>query len=187
MSGSTAELLERIARLEATEAIRNLVARYGMAVDDRDLDAVAEMFTQDAVFRHGDGAVVNEGRQAIVDFYADRLSSFGATYHYPHSHLVELDSHHTGLASGTVAAHAEMAIGGRTFITGLRYYDRYRLDGGQWRFSERSIAMLYYMDMAELAEGGLGEKDRKRYFGEVGPAELPEGLDTWKRFFEAAG
>ena len=187
MTSATDGLSERIARLEAQEEIRNLVVRYGMAVDDRDLAAVAVMFAEDAVFRHGDGAVVNEGRQAIVDFYTDRLSSFGATYHYPHSHLVELDSNRPGHATGMVNAHAELGIGGRTFVTGLRYYDQYRLDEGQWRFAERSVAMVYYMDMAELADGGLCEQDRKRYFGEVSAAELPESLDTWEKFFAEVG
>ncbi|MCY4272854.1 MAG: nuclear transport factor 2 family protein [bacterium] len=184
-TGADDDLSERIARLEAKEEIRDLVTRYGMAVDDRDLDAVADMFTADAVFRHGDGAVVNEGRQAIVEFYADRLSAFGATYHYPHSHLVELDPDRAGEATGMVNAHAEMGIGGRTMITGLRYGDQYRREGGKWRFAARSIAMVYYMDMAELADGGLCEQDRKRYFGEISRAELPESQATWKRFFAA--
>ncbi len=187
MSDATDGLSERIARLEAREEIRDLVVRYGMAVDDRDMDAVAAMFTEDAVFRHGDGAVVNEGRLAIVDFYTDRLSSFGATYHYPNSHLVELDANRAGHASGIVNAHAELGIEGRTFLTGLRYFDKYRHDGGQWRFAERSIAMVYYMDMAELVDGGLSEADRKRYFGQISPAELPESLDTWKKFFAEVG
>ncbi len=183
MKSATEGLAERIGRLEAREEIRDLVVRYGMAVDDRDIEGLADMFTTDAVFRHGDGAVVNEGRQAIVDFYADRLSSFGATYHYPHSHLVEMDPERAGWATGMVNAHAELGIGGRTLVTGLRYSDQYRFEGTKWRFAERSIAMIYYMDMAELADGGLSEPDRKRYFGTVGPSELPESLDTWKRFF----
>ena len=72
-------------------------------------------------------------------------------------------------------------------MAGLRYFDEYRLDGGQWRFAERSIAMVYYMDLAELVDGGLSEADRKRYFGQVSRSELPESLDTWKQFFAEVG
>ena len=66
----------RLTRLEAHEDIRQLVARYGIAVDDRDMETVGSLFTADAVFRHGDNSLVNDGRQEIVDFYTDRLRSF---------------------------------------------------------------------------------------------------------------
>ena len=186
-SSPSPDLSGRIAQLEAREAIRDLVARYGMAVDDRDIDAVADMFTSDAEFGLADGMVSNQGRQAVIDFYTERLTAFGATYHYPHSHLIELDPDRPDHATGTVNAHAELALDGRTLVTALRYDDRYRVEGGRWRFVERKVAMLYYMDMAELVDGGLCEPDRKRYFGTVGPSELPESLDTWKQFFAEAG
>ncbi|MGI9616776.1 MAG: nuclear transport factor 2 family protein [Acidimicrobiales bacterium] len=180
----TDQLEARIAAIEAREHIRELVVRYGMAVDDRDMVTVAAIFTEDAVFRHGDDSIVNHGRQEIVDFYTDRLKAFGATYHYPHSHLIELDD--ADHASGVVCAHAELGIDGRTYITALRYHDQYRRDDGVWLFAERRLAMLYYMDMAELADGGLSVADRKRYFGTIGAAEIPEKLDTWKQFFAGA-
>ena len=187
MSGATDGLSERVARLEAQEEIRDLVARYGMAVDDRDVDGLADMFTSDAKFALADGMVANQGRQAVIDFYSGRMAAFGATYHYPHSHVIELDADRPGHATGMVNAHAELALDGRTLVTALRYFDEYRVENGRWCFVERRVAMIYYMDMAELADGGLCDSDRKRYFGTVGPAELPESLDTWKRFFAEAG
>ena len=187
MSGATDGLSERVARLEAQEEIRDLVARYGMAVDDRDVDGLADMFTSDAKFALADGMVANQGRQAVIDFYSGRMAAFGATYHYPHSHVIELDADRPGHATGMVNAHAELALDGRTLVTALRYFDEYRVEDGRWCFVERRVAMIYYMDMAELADGGLCDSDRKRYFGTVGPAELPESLDTWKRFFAEAG
>lgn len=178
------ELGQRLAMIEAREEIRDLVVRYGMAVDDRDMETVGSLFTDDAVFRHGDDSIVNHGRQEIVDFYTDRLRSYGATYHYPHSHLIELTDTSTG--TGVVMAHAELGIEGRTLITALRYYDQYVHDDDRWLFAERRLAMLYYMDLAELADGGLSSADRKRYFGTIGAAEIPEGLQSWKDFFAEA-
>ncbi len=43
------ELGNRLQRLEDREAIRQLVARYGQVVDDRDLGSVEALFTEDAV------------------------------------------------------------------------------------------------------------------------------------------
>ncbi len=183
MVAESAGLAERVARLEAREEIRDLVARYGMAVDDRDVEALAAMFTSDATFGLADGMVANQGRQAVIDFYTERMAAFGATYHYPHSHVIDLDSDRPDHATGVVNAHAELALDGRTLVTALRYHDRYRVEAGRWCFVERRVAMIYYMDMAELVDGGLSQPDRKRYFGTIGPSELPETLDTWKQFF----
>lgn len=182
----TDDLTRRLERIEAKEAIRDLVVRYGMAVDDRDMDAVGDGFTDDAVFRHGDDSIVNHGRDEIVAFYTDRLRAFGATYHYPHSHLIELDANDPDRATGVVCAHAELGIDGRTYVTALRYHDQYRREDGEWRFAERRLAMLYYMDLAELVDGGLAQGDRKRYFGTIGPSEIPEKLPTWREFFAGA-
>ena len=176
-----ADLAERLARIEAREEIRQLVARYGMAVDDRDIDAIGSLFAADAIFRHGDNSLVNRGRREIVDFYTDRLGSFGPTFHYPHSHVIEMIS--ATEAIGVVTGHAELAIDDKTFAVALRYHDRYVIDGGAWRFAERAVAMLYFMDMAELVAGGLAERERKRYFGTIGPSEIPEPLPTWTAFF----
>ena len=97
--------------------------------------------------------------------------------------MIELDPDRPGHATGMVNAHAELALDGRTLVTALRYFDDYRVEDGRWCFVERKVAMIYYMDMADLADGGLSEADRKRYFGTVGPSELPESLETWKKFF----
>ena len=83
MSAAPEGLSERVARLEALEEIRELVARYGMVVDDRDIEGLANMFTSDAKFGSADGMVANQGRQAVIDFYTERMAAFGATYHYP--------------------------------------------------------------------------------------------------------
>jgi len=42
----TDQLEARIAAIEAREHVRDLVVRYGMAVDDRDMATVAGIFTE---------------------------------------------------------------------------------------------------------------------------------------------
>ena len=140
MSEGSNGLSERVARLEAIEEIRDLIARYGMAVDDRDVNGLAGMFTSDAKFGLADGMVANQGRQAVIDFYTERMAAFGATYHYPHSHVIDFDPDRPDHATGMVNAHAELALDGRTLVTALRYFDEYRVEGGRWCFVERKRA-----------------------------------------------
>ena len=129
------ELQERIERLESRETIRTLVTDYSMAVDDRDVDTIGTLFAEKGVFGHADGSAVMHGRQEIVDFYNGRLGDMGPTNHYPDSHKITFVDANT--AEGIVLAHAELSQEGKTYYTGLRYYDKYRQEDGNWVFVER--------------------------------------------------
>ena len=54
----------RIARLEAESEIRGLIARYGFTIDDRDLPAIAALFTDDARVASEDGVMEARGIDA---------------------------------------------------------------------------------------------------------------------------
>jgi uncharacterized protein (TIGR02246 family) len=164
-------------RIEDRFAIMDLVATYCSAIDSRDLDAFIDCFTADAVLRHEDRVMHLEGRQAIRDYYAARFPDYGVTFHYPHAHTVDFDGPDD--AHGVVTAHAEMALDGAGWLAAFRYSDRYRRDGGRWRFAERILACWYYMRLADLPSG-LATTLRKHYRGQELPAELPESLATYK-------
>lgn len=44
---STTALATRLQRLEDREAIKALIARYGLAMDDRDMQGMSDLFTED--------------------------------------------------------------------------------------------------------------------------------------------
>ena len=46
---------QRLYFLEQREHIRELVCDYSVAVDDRDIETIADLFTEDGVFAHADG------------------------------------------------------------------------------------------------------------------------------------
>ena len=175
------ELQERIERLESRESIRTLVADYSMAVDDRDVDAIGTLFAENGTFGHADGSAVMHGRQAIVDFYNGRLGDMGPTYHYPHSHKITFTDANT--AEGIVLAHAELSQEGKTYYTGLRYYDKYQQQDSKWIFEERLLKFLFFMPMEELVRDGLTQINRKRFPGQWKlPTDLPEMQESWIKF-----
>ena len=45
---STTALATRLQRLEDREAIKTLIARYGLVMDDRDMQGMPGLFTEDA-------------------------------------------------------------------------------------------------------------------------------------------
>jgi uncharacterized protein (TIGR02246 family) len=174
----TDDVQQRLARLESRIEIMEMITRYSIAVDDRDLDTVADLFTSDASFSSVGGHP--SGREELKAYYAARLERYGATYHYPHSQLVEFLSDDE--ATGVVLAHAELSIDGATFVVAMRYVDAYRREGGRWRFAQRRLDTIYALPLAELPTG-LADELRKRWPGnEAQPAELPEGQATWQAF-----
>jgi ketosteroid isomerase-like protein len=172
------DLRTRLQRIEDRFEIGDLVHRYAVAVDDRDMDALRDCYTRDAVFDSVGGRTV--GRDAVVDYYAGRFRLMGPTRHLPTSTLVEFLG--ADDARGQVLAHAELAMGGKTIFSALRYDDRYRREEGHWRFQERRVDQLYAMPLEELVTG-LADPLRKRWPGtEPAPADIPEGLASWQAF-----
>ena len=170
----------RLQRIEDRFAILDLIARYYNAVDDRDIDAVGEMFCEDGVFGRWNGTDRAEGRAAIKQFYYDRLGMVGPSFHYPHAHLIEFQS--DTMATGVVTAHAEMGVEDKLVVTGFRYEDKYRKDDdGRWRFLQRLSRFFYMMSHDEMHEH-YSDPIRVRWPGTPMVADLPDGLDSWKRF-----
>ncbi|MGY1616131.1 nuclear transport factor 2 family protein [Geodermatophilus sp. SYSU D00691] len=161
----------RLARVEARLELQELLGRYALAVDDHDADALAECFTDDAVFA-SPNSPPSVGRDAVVDFFRVRFDRYGATLHVPHFQVLhELTGDR---ARGTVVARAELATADDTVVTVFRYEDEYARDGGRWRFRRRDVLTLYAMPLRELTAGGLAWPERKRWPGRAPSAsELP--------------
>lgn len=153
------DIEERLFALENRALIHQLVAEYGRVLDDRDFERVGELYTEDAIFDTAGGRIV--GRQGVIDYYRERVTPFGPTFHYPHS--VELDFVDSSRANGVVAAHTELAIDGEAVRIALRYHDTYRRDD-RWRFYERQVRLLYVSKLSELPKV-MAEKLRVRWPG----------------------
>lgn len=172
------DLEARIDRLEAEAAIRRLIAGYCFAIDDRDLPAIAALFADDARVASEDGVMEARGVDAIMAQYRQRFSVLGPGAHYMHDILIDLPDEDPGGAVGRVSGHAELWRRDRMMVAGLRYRDRYVRTPGGWRFGERIIGFLYYVDAADYP-GILGHLDRNRAYDAPLPADFPEALPTW--------
>jgi hypothetical protein len=137
-----------LATLTAQAALRSLAERYARAVDRRDGDAFAELFTQNGVIRSfspADSETPNKetvGREALAQVPAAVAATYTHTQHFLGQSTYEIGA---GVAAGEVycTAHevAARPEGGETHWTMfIRYADRYRLGAdGRWRFEERRV------------------------------------------------
>lgn len=180
---SSRTIEDRLTEVEDRLAIRELIARYCFAIDDRDLDTVGSLFTDNGSFGSADGIMKAVGRNAVVEQFKSRYSVLGATYHIGHDHVIEFES--PTRARGLLASHAEVWRHGRAMITALRYADVYEKTNGRWRFAERKLSFMYYLPIEEYATA-LGGRDRNRAApGQAMPADWPEGRPTWTEYGQA--
>jgi ketosteroid isomerase-like protein len=171
-------LEKRIQALEHREQIRELVARYGMLIDNRDLAAVGELFCREGRFRSRDGVLDARGRGAVMEQFKGRYAALGPTNHFVHEHIISLDERDPDSATGLVTSHAEVVRNEEPMWVAMRYADVYRREDGRWRFADRLLSFFYYLPVRDYVRF-LGVPERMRAYETPGMADYPEALPTW--------
>lgn len=88
----TSTLAARIDRLESIEAIKQLKARYCAHCDDHYApDAIAALFTEDAVWDAGEAFGTYHGREAIRAFFAGVSETITFAAHLVLNPVIEVD------------------------------------------------------------------------------------------------
>jgi ketosteroid isomerase-like protein len=173
------ERLDRLDRLEATEQIRQLVARYALALDSRDLDTLVSLFVPDVVT--GDG---REGRAALAEWFDPVLRPYKITFHLIGNHVIEhQDADH---ATGVVYCRPEHEVGDLWIVMPMQYWDRYERRDGEWLFRSRKPVVFY---AADVLQHPLQVRDRFHFPDNpmLDRAELPERWATWQAFWSRTG
>lgn len=131
----------RIDRLESLDAIRQLPAKYALALDMRDMDAMVSLFPADV--RAGKDA---SGRAALRA-YMDRTlrSPFTGTSHHIGGHVIEFDD--ADHAHGVVYSKNEHETGDEWVIMQMMYVDDYVRLEGRWYFQRRLPLYWYATDL----------------------------------------
>src|SRR6188474_585225 len=124
-SDDLAVLSHRIDRLESLDQIRQLPAKYALALDMRDADAWVGLFPDDV--KVGDGRF---GRAALRDWF-DQVHrvQFTGTSHHIGGHIIEFVDRDQ--AVGVVYSKNEHETGDEWVIMQMMYFDRYERRGGR--------------------------------------------------------
>jgi uncharacterized protein (TIGR02246 family) len=131
----------RLDRLESLDAIRQLAAKYALALDMRDMDAMVNLF--DANVRVGKDA---SGRQALRAYMDQTLRSpFTGTSHHIGGHIIEFDD--PDHAHGICYSKNEHETGDEWVIMQMMYADNYVREGGRWYFARRLPLYWYATDL----------------------------------------
>ncbi len=134
-------LQARIERLESRDEIRALAAKYALAIDMRDMDALANLFVEDVAAGGG-----RTGREALRDWLDDTMrKQFDGTSHHLGTQIVEfIDADN---AVGIVYSKNEHETGAEWVLMQMMYYDTYRRVDGRWYFQRRQPLYWYASDL----------------------------------------
>lgn len=129
-------------------ALGRLVKAYAHHVDRREPEAVAALFCDDGVLAiyEGDPDVVppervRTGREEIATALAG-MTKYEVTTHFLGQQMVDVDGD-TATGETYCMAHHIADVDGtrRDKVMSIRYLDRYRRVGSEWRIEERRLAI----------------------------------------------
>jgi len=174
MAWSPSSIEERFDRLESLDALRQLVAKYCLALDMRDLAALCGLFPEDVRVSRG-----ASGRRALKVWFDQTLrDQFTGTAHVTGNHIIEFDS--ADLARGLVYSRNEHETGDAWVIMTMMYWDAYERIAGRWLFRRRLPLYWYATDLNSPPIGAnkMRWPDREPYEG--GYAKF---WPSWERFW----
>jgi hypothetical protein len=163
---SEQSLQQRIERLESLDEIRQLVAKYSLSLDMRDLDAHVNLFAPDIRVSRD-----KVGRGHLKRWLDDTLRlQFTGTSHHIGNHVIEFDD--ADNAYGVVYSkneHETPCDNGDSewIIMQMLYWDNYQRIDGRWLFRRRLPCYWYATDINKppLGDNKMRWPDREPYAG----------------------
>jgi hypothetical protein len=171
-------LAGRIDRLESIDAIRQLAAKYSLALDMRDSDAWVNLFPVDVAVGRG-----QQGRRALRAWFEEtHARQFDGTSHHLGGHVIEFDD--PDHAQGVVYSKNEHEAGSDWVIMQMMYFDRYERIDGRWYFRRR-LPLYWYA--SDLNRPPIGQR-KMRWPGEP-PYEgsFHDLFPSWRAFWARQG
>jgi len=159
---------ECLDHLRSVQQIQQLPVRYALAVDSRDMDALAELFVEDVQV----GKQLY-GRDEFKRWMTEALGKLGRTVHLVANHILSFrDADH---AVGVVYCRDEVEHEESWTVGHLQYWDTYERRAGRWHFVRRLYNRWAVVD--EIARSDSGFEDQG-----LTTRELPQAWPTWDRF-----
>jgi SnoaL-like domain len=172
-------LEERVDRLESIEAIRDLVARYAVTLDERDLDGLMELFAEDVKASRD----APPGREHLSTTSA--LPTHGDTpFIRSFTKVIDFESQTGRWVASTVVPSTKHRAPILSPSRVLRYLDRYERRDGRWYFQWRRTAQWY------VKQDPDAPMDQPRiHWPAQDPADTapPDMIETFHRYYETRG
>jgi hypothetical protein len=143
------DLDERLQRIEDDLEIRQLRARYCFLLDQRRIDEVVELFTEDGYFQ---GLGIAQGREGLRQFFAEQVPLMAEDmWHFIGNETIEIDGDE---ARGTTSLQYWSVKGGESYLSVGHYDEVIRREGGRWKFARKIVNLDF---LTRLQDGWAGK------------------------------
>jgi hypothetical protein len=161
--------------MESLAMIRQLPYRYALALDSRDMGALAGLFVPDV--RVGKQEV---GREALQRWFTEAMQRPKTSVHFIGNHIIDFDD--ADHAHGIVYCRDELERPetGEWEIGTLQYWDSYVRVDGEWCFERRKFHRWYLVDALTRPAHGAGVDDGS---DPLHARQLPEAFASWHAFW----
>jgi ketosteroid isomerase-like protein len=166
--------MDALARVIARDEIRQLVYRYALATDRRDLESLVNLFIEDVQVGKN-----RFGREALLENFQSQLREVGVTILFVGNHVIDFDDEEN--ARGEVYCKGEVQDGDRWIQQAILYRDRYRRCSDVWYFVRREH-LLWYGQEAPSSPLELAPAQWPK--NHTGRGTLPEDWESWRRFWQ---
>ncbi len=178
MSEKTLE--QRIDRLESLDEIRQMAAKYSLALDMRDLDAMANLFPEDVKV-----GKQSSGRAHLKKWLDETMrNQFTGTSHHIGNHIIEFIN--PDEAVGVVYSKNEHETPSENgdiewVIMQMIYWDNYQRIDGRWYFKRRLPCYWYATDLNKppVGDNKMRWPDREPYAG-----AYHDLWPSWQKFWQ---
>jgi ketosteroid isomerase-like protein len=126
------ELLQRLERLEAYAAIQQLVAKYAVSLDGRDIESIVDLYVPDVKVGPPSPGI---GHDALREWFYRVVNYWYRSLHHIGGHVITFDD--PDHAHGTMQCRIEQEIRKRFVTTVVLYDDTYERRDGRWLFTNR--------------------------------------------------
>lgn len=170
--------MDDLQRLLAESEIRQLVARYAVAIDGRDLDTLVALFVDDVKVGRD-----RRGHAALRADFDAQLRRIGVSILFVGNHVIDFER--DDRATGIVYCKAEIQDADRWVQQSIQYRDTYSKTAAGWRFVRRRHLLFYGVEHGpEAAANPLRLEPAHWPRHHTGRGELPESLETWQSFWK---
>jgi uncharacterized protein (TIGR02246 family) len=126
--------------------IRDLVERYAFCVDEKDVDTLVGLYTEDGEFNRIQKTIT--GREGLREFYEGMVTRYHPTRHLPSLQVITRLGQDS--AEATATGTAELGEDGELMRAAYKFRDTFARVDGEWRFKRRSLRYMYVTSYANL-------------------------------------
>ena len=138
-------LESQVRELQDLREIQELRFRYHIAVNERQLEDISALFSEDGEAHFGEIGSAR-GRAEIAALYRDVVGGSPFIKQFIHNHVIELSG---DTATGLSYLEAKIVSNGESVLVAARFDDSYVRENGLWRFRVLRLSPFFVVPLRE--------------------------------------